>query len=169
MKYLLTIAIGALVALGSGRADEAKVKILVDNDFLIQCAEHCHSGVEYSKLAEKRSQNEQVKAFAAEVVNEGTEAKKMIGKEFKERKIGVVTGTGEGFRKEYDRLAALEGKEFDREYLKRMVEDGKNTNKLFDGQVSGGKDEVLTGQAKEMKKAHAKCLDKAEKLLDSVK
>ena len=164
------MTLGALLVVGGvAQADPIVKKQTVDNDHLIQCMEYTNNCMEYSKLADKRSKNEQVRDFATKVINEGVEAKKKIGEEFKNRKLGAVAGTSEVFRKELARLSDLEGADFDREYMKRMHADLTAAEASINNQIKNGKDETLTAQAKDGHEHAKKCRDEAKKILDSIK
>ena len=96
-----------------------------DRDFIGDMMAEGRAEVELGKLAQQKARNRQVKDFAAMMVRDHTKA----GEELKTvathanidmSKIDPDLDHNKGVR---DRLAKLTGMEFDREYMKAMVDD----------------------------------------------
>ena len=121
----------------------------LDNEFLVKAHAANNAQIEYGKLAEKRSASQRVKDFAQQMVKDHGAAQESLGRLYKDRKFASVAGLDKEFRDERDRLAKLENSEFDRAYMKRVVEDHEKVVALYDVQVRDGKDTAIAAWAKE--------------------
>ena len=120
----------------------------VDRDFLIKVATLSHSDLRASELAEKNASNAKVKEFAQKMVKGHNQLNDSLSKLATEQKIAVVAGTEKAAKDTYDRLTKLQGAEFDREYLKAIINDHERYIQMFETQISQGKDAGLTNFAK---------------------
>lgn len=143
------VALALIPGLRAQEEEQEKQARSLDNDFLIKVHSANNAVIEYSKLADKRAAHDRVKEFAKQMLKEHEVAQEGLGKLFKDRKIGSVAGLEKDVRDERDRLAKLEGGEFDTAYLKRLVEDHERTVSLFEVQARDGKDNAITAWAKE--------------------
>jgi putative membrane protein len=115
------LALMGLLAAGAARADEKTPAN--DREFVAAAANGGYGEVKLGELAEKRAANERVKAFGARMVKDHTEANKKLTDAAKNLKVAVVTGFDPDARKMFMGLSKLQGDEFDRHYMRMMVED----------------------------------------------
>jgi putative membrane protein len=141
MKRFLTAACvvaGAMLWTGAqARPDVVEkvpkegTKALNANDFLIKAVECGHAEVEFSKLAQKNASDAKVKDFANKLVQDHTAANKKLLQQARGLKVGVVAGLDKDKRNAYRDLSKRSGADFDREYMRIMVEDHEKAVRLF--------------------------------------
>jgi len=135
------VATGLFVFCAVAAAREDKPAI--DRDFLIKMSSCGHAAVQYSELAAKQANNQAVKDFANKMVKDHGECNQDLAKIAKDDKIAIVVGLEKDTRAELARLGALKGDEFDRAYLKTMIEGHEKAIGMFEAQSKSGKDEKL--------------------------
>lgn len=96
--------------------------------------------VELGRLASQRAQNPQVKEFAQMMVRDHSK----VGAELKQAVSGHGVETPEGLDAEHrqlkDRLSNLSGADFDREYMKAMVDGHKEVKSMLQNRSGGAHD-----------------------------
>lgn len=157
-----------LVKVGLGSADAPKDEKLTDEQFLIRAMECGHSEVERAELAQKRSDNAEVRKFAERLAREHDQCRKDLLKHAGDLKVGVVSGLSKEHKECMEKLGKLEGKAFDREYLKTVVEGHQKAIKLFEGEARDGKIESLRAHAKKMVPVLQEHRKEAQKLKDKI-
>jgi putative membrane protein len=169
-RLLLAVAALALLTAGPLQAEgkEPKGGAALDNDFLIKSHSVNHAQIEYSKLAEKRASGQKVKEYSQLMLRDQREIQEALAKLLKDRKTSSVTGPERETRDEVDRLSKLEGAEFDREYMQRMVKEHDAVVTLFETQARDGKDNAITAWAKETLPTLKKHQQQAKELSDEV-
>src|SRR5262245_53716348 len=120
-----------------------------DRDFLLQAMTGGHAEVKYSELAEKHSSNEKVHDFAKRMIDDHTAANKKLAEHAKDQKTAVVAGFERDKRDIYTNLMKLKGDDFDRAYMKQMVEDHEGAVKLFEHETRIAADANLKKFAEE--------------------
>jgi len=94
--------------------------------------------VTLGKLAQERAQSPEVKGFADMMVRDhsksGAELKQIVSR----YNVDMPSALDAEHQKTYDRLAALKGAEFDREYMKAMVDGHKKVKSLVQDRVEHG-------------------------------
>lgn len=121
-----------------------------DRDFVTKAMTCGHAEVKFSELADKRASNERVKEFAASMVKDHTEANKQLAEQAKNQKIAVAAGFERDNREVYTNLSKLNGADFDKAYMKQMVEDHENAVKMLEHQVKISQDPEVKKFAEEM-------------------
>ena len=131
----LSIALAAAVAVGCdansrdvttgdpaavGTAGEADVRS-VDKDFVNELVIAGMAEVELGKMAAERSTNAEVKKFGQMMVEDHTAAGDKLKAVASQHNIPVPTALDETHRDLRDKLAKLQGADFDREYMDAMV------------------------------------------------
>ena len=132
----LSIALAAAVAVGCdanrrdgtstgdpaavGTAGEAEVRS-VDKDLVNELVIAGMAEVELGKMAAERSTNAEVKKFGQMMVDDHTAAGDKLKAVASQHNIPVPTALDETHRNLRDKLAKLQGADFDREYMDAMV------------------------------------------------
>jgi putative membrane protein len=121
------VALGALwlasvvVAQQSPSSDKALPR--GDQEFIVKAAEGSRAEVELGRLAQQKATSNAVKQFGQRMVlDHGAAAKEL---EQLAANKGVKLEAKGGHKRMQDTLAKLQGNEFDREYVKAMVDDHK--------------------------------------------
>jgi putative membrane protein len=133
MGVLLALAAASLVFTTVARADEAKKDEgpLTAKEFAKKAAEINMAEVQLAKFAERQTSNANVRGFSQGIQRDHRKAETQLKK-------AVATGTElpteltEKYQKEIDRLKKLEGKEFDREYMKYMEKSHRQAINLYE-------------------------------------
>jgi putative membrane protein len=148
-RFLVAAAVLASICTGS-RADDRKNndKVVLDRQFLIKTATCAHAEVMYSELAEKRASSGKVKDLAAKIVKDHRRINEDLTLLAEKQKLAILAGTEQKTKDETKRLSKLEGAEFDRAYLKRIIADHEKGVRMFENQAKDGRDESLTAFAK---------------------
>lgn len=140
-----------------------------DVDFLAKAAACGTAEVKYSELAVKQATNAKVKEFARTMVDAHKEANNKLGEFARGLKTAVLTGLEKDKQETYDRLSRLSGAEFDRAYMKQMVEDHEKAIKLFEAQSKTGKHDRLKTFAADTLPRLKKHLEEARGIADELK
>jgi putative membrane protein len=136
--------LAAGLVLGANAATyAAEEKAVSDNDFLIKAVTGGVAEVQFSQLAKKHATDAKVKAFATRMVDDHSKANKKLLEYAKGLKVGVVTGLNKDRRAAYSNLSKLSNGDFDREYMKTMVEDHEKALSLYQSFAKHGSHDGL--------------------------
>lgn len=125
--------------------DSAKAGALssTDRQFVQKAAMGGLAEVELGKLAQQKATSDQVKRFGEHMVQDHSKANEAL-MAIASAKGAPVPGELDGKHKAaMQKLQKLSGGEFDREYMKQMVADHKQTVSDFKKQAEAGKDAEL--------------------------
>ena len=111
-------------AVGTAGSEESKVSS-GDKDFVKDIATASTAEVELGRIAADRASNPEVKQFAQKMVDDHTKANDELASLASQHSIPVANEMDDKHRDLRDKLAKLQGMEFDREYINAMV-DGHN-------------------------------------------
>src|SRR5262245_54324478 len=107
----LALAIPFLAVQAQERRDAVQRKefktakdLPLDREFLIAANVCCSAENEYAKLADKRSERDDVKAFARTLQEDHKKGCDRIAEIVKDRKLAIVTGTEKEVRERLDNL-----------------------------------------------------------------
>ena len=132
---LKSVAIGAAVALLSGIAINsiaAAAPCAYDKQFLSKAADAGSTEIAASKVAQSKSSNGEVKAFAASMVTDHGKVAEELKQLASSKQIDVSEQPGARHQAQIDKLSRLEGAQFDKEYAARIgVAAHKEAVKLF--------------------------------------
>ena len=152
-------------------AGAARVEPLsrADRKFIEEAAQGGMAEVEHGKLAEQRAASPQVKQFGQRMVQDHTKA----GDELKviagARGVTPPATMEKKHHREMEKLSKLSGAEFDRQYMKHMVDAHKQTVSLFEKQAKSGKDGDLKSYAIKTLPTLKEHLAQAQSTHDAVK
>lgn len=94
-----------------------------DRAFLEKAAVGGKAEVELGQLAQEKAQSDDVKQFAQRIVTDHSQANSELLSMGDKMSLTLPTALDDQHQKEKDRLSKLNGAKFDKEYMKRMVED----------------------------------------------
>jgi putative membrane protein len=103
--------------------------------------------VKLGQLAMANASNADVKKHAAMMVEDHTKANEELKTVAAKKNIALPTTLTEKQQKKYDKMAKLQGKDFDKHYSKCMVKDHKKAVCLFKKESKKGKDSDLKSWA----------------------
>lgn len=126
-----------------------------DNDkkFLATAAQADVNEIQLSQLAEQKASNPDVKAFAEKMVTEHKQMTESMKPFADSWGLTAPTGPDADHQKELDKLNGLSGSDFDKEYMKEMVDDHATAYRAFTTEAKDTKDAkfraaVLSGKTK---------------------
>jgi putative membrane protein len=115
----------------TGSTDSAKM-MQGDSTFLAKASETGVFEIEAGKLAQKNSQNADVKGFASMMITAHTAMGKDVSAQAQKENITLPVGMGDDNKKEWDKLNGLKGPQFDKEYASVNVKGHIDAIDLFD-------------------------------------
>ena len=151
-KPLLTIiggVVGMLLSLGvAAAADEGEAKTSdPDKHFLMEAAQGGLAEVHLGQLAAQRATSAEVKQFGQRMVDDHGKANKELMQLADSEGVTLPKEMDSKAKETADRLSKLSGAEFDRAYMKEMVEDHTKDVSAFQRQAEQGKDQDVKGWA----------------------
>jgi putative membrane protein len=139
-----TPATGGGTAAGAA-AKSAKISS-ADRTFIERAASGGMLEVELGNMAQQRGQSAQVKEYGAQMVKDHTKANEELKTIASAKGVQVPAKLASDHQKVMDRVSKANGAEFDREYMKHMVDDHKKTVAEFQ-KASKSKDTEIAGFA----------------------
>ncbi len=125
--------------------------------------------VNLSELAVRRASSPAVRQFAQQMIRDHQRANQQLLNLGNKLQLLSAEKMDEKHTKLHDKLAKLEGAEFDREYMEAMVKDHEEAVKLFEKQSKEGQDATLKGAAGDLLPHLKKHLEMARDICKEVK
>ncbi|MGM9507878.1 DUF4142 domain-containing protein [Larkinella sp. GY13] len=133
-----------------------------DSEFAVKAASGGMMEVELGKLAEQKAVNPKVKEFGAMMASDHAKANEELKTLTTSKNITIPATLSEDHQKHVDDLSKLSGAEFDKEYVKLMVDDHKEDIDLF-------KDASFNAKDPDVKAFAGKTLPTLQKHYDAIK
>jgi len=114
-----------------------------DKSFAKEAAIGSMAEVEMGRLAQQNGQSDEVKQFGARMVQDHTAANQQLMPILSATDVTVPEQLDASHRKTYDRLSKMSGAEFDRAYMRDMVQDHEKDVKKFRQEATHGNDPAL--------------------------
>jgi putative membrane protein len=132
----------------AGQAQQQKLSEK-DKSFAKEAAIGGMAEVELGNLAQQNAQNDDVKQFGARMVQDHTAANQQLMQILAGKDFSVPTQLDEKHRKTADKLSKMRGAEFDRAYMREMVEDHDKDVKKFRQEATHASDPDIKGFAQQ--------------------
>src|SRR6185503_7680013 len=117
---------------------------LQERAFISKAMEGGAAEVQLGELAQQKSQSEDVKQFAAKMVNDhGQMGEKWLKPVAQQMGLSEPSGPSKKDKKEIEKLQALSGQDFDREYITMMVKDHQKDLKEFQSEAQTAQDPTV--------------------------
>jgi putative membrane protein len=129
-SVILSVAVLACWAAAGWSAD--RDENLTDKQFISHALDDSVNEVKLGQLAERLARSDKVKEFARKMVKDHKDANKQLLDLARAHKLAVVTDMKKDALAIYNRMSKLDKSEFDRAYMKHMVEDHKKAIALFE-------------------------------------
>src|SRR3954470_8338422 len=129
---------GHMAAQGQNQKLSAK-----DKSFAQEAAMGGMAEVELGKLAQQNAQSDDVKQFGARMVQDHSNANQQLMPILSAMDVTVPQQLDTEHRKTHDRLSKMRGAEFDRAYMRDMVQDHEKDVKKFRQEAEHGNDPTL--------------------------
>lgn len=111
-----------------------------DSEFAVKAASGGMLEVEAGRMAQEKSQNQQIKAFGAKLVTDHTKANDELKALAATKNVTLPTTPGEDAQKHIDELRKLTGTDFDKKFISMMVDDHEDDVNLFKKAADDAKD-----------------------------
>jgi putative membrane protein len=129
--YAASLALALTLPFGAQAAEDK---------FLKEAADHNLAEVQLGKLASERAQSDDVKKFAKRMVDDHQKAYDEVKQLAQSKNVQVPSEVSAAKKKEHDRLARMQGAEFDRAYMQMMVREHNHDVKTFQDKSKNAKD-----------------------------
>jgi putative membrane protein len=113
------------------RADEDKAPT-TDQQFLLRALGVDNREIAFAEHALKRTRNEEVRKLVEDILTRHIKTRETLTDRAKELKVRLPDGLLKEERERLERLARLEGQEFDREYLRYLLDEHEKAIRLYE-------------------------------------
>ena len=138
IALILFITASALVATAQSSKDKKFAKCVTEDGMM---------EVKLAELALNKASSAEIKTHAQHMVDDHSKANQELKALAVKKNIILPTSISEKQQKRYDKLAKLDGKEFDKKFSKQMKCDHKKAVCVFKKQAKKGDDEELKSWA----------------------
>ena len=137
--------------------------------FIMKVARASTNEVALSQLADSRSANLDVKAFAQMMITDHTQANTDLGTLAASKGIDITKAVEKGKTDDFSSLSEKTGAEFDKAYAKKMYAAHEDAVKLFKKEATDGKDPDVVAFAAKYLDTLSMHLEHAKVLKESLK
>jgi putative membrane protein len=136
---LVAISLAALFGCGQRTPVQAASEIATnrapvsEQDFMINAVQAHLAEIDMARAATTHSKNKEVKSFAKTILKEHTTGLQELQKLMSSKGVPPPRATTSAMKQDIERMSALSGAEFDREFVNMMVSDHQKTLELFRG------------------------------------
>jgi putative membrane protein len=138
------------------------------SEFATEAASGGMMEVTLGQMAQQKATNPRVQAFGAMMVSDHSKANTEL-KNIADAKSFQLPSTLEKHQKHIDDISKKEGKEFDKAYIKMMVDDHQKDIRAFEKAASGSSDSTIKGFASRTLPILRMHLDSAKAIHKSLK
>jgi putative membrane protein len=167
MKPFILCLTVLLTCVGLTRA--ADKETLTDKQFIALAVDDGINEVKMGELAGRLASSDKVKDFARMVVKDHKAANKRLLELASAQKLAVVTDMKKDALAIYNRMSRLNKAEFDKAYIKQMVEDHEKAAKLFERAEKSATDPDVKRFAADTLPTLRKHLKRAREIRDELK
>lgn len=150
-------------------AGQAKALDRSDRRFVTKAAEGGLAEVAMGQMAAQRAAHPQVKAYAERMVADHGKANDELKTLAGAKGLALPTALDGKHKRHGDKLGKMQGADFDKAYMKHMVEDHEDTVKDFEKAAKGADDAAVKAFAAKQLPALKEHLAMARTLHDEVK
>jgi putative membrane protein len=143
---LVVVILSGLSSGGWAQSDQVSKQA---EQFVHEAAMAGIAEVKLGEMATERAQSADVKQFGQRMVTDHTKANDKLKAIAQDKNIEVPAEMNKKHQKIADKLAKLQGEEFDRAYIRAMVKDHEKAVELFSKEAQQGQDPDLKAFAAE--------------------
>lgn len=136
-KAVATLVVALLVVPAAWAQEKAIEKKPVDQEpttvqeFVARAIACDIAEIQLSEYAAKNAEDKDVKDFARKIVDEHSKHRDRMMERAKDLKLAIVGGAGREAQEKLLTLSRLKGREFDREYMRTMVDNHEKALKMY--------------------------------------
>ena len=139
-RLVETLAVGIMLGLPLSVLVAADKLSSTDEKFVKEAAAGGMMEVELGKIAVDKGSNDKVKAFGRQMQEDHGKANEELKALAASKEVKIPTALEGKQKKTVDRLSKLSGADFDRQYMRTMIEDHKEDLKAFQREADKAKD-----------------------------
>jgi len=169
---LVAVFVFALSARGKDKLIEKKPAEKVpttEKEFLAKAIACDIAAVKLAERAMKQATNKDVEKFARRMRDEHMKCRDDLMERAKEQKLGVLEGLDKDKQATFDRLSKLEGSQFDRAYMREMIESHEKALAAYEAWADKAKDGELAAHIKKAIPKIKEHLEEARRISDNLK
>ncbi|MBO9572029.1 MAG: DUF4142 domain-containing protein [Chitinophagaceae bacterium] len=140
-----------------------------DSKFAVKAASGGMMEVQLGELAQQKAMNQRVKDFGAMMVRDHTKANDELKSLAGMKNITLPPAPGEDHMDQIKKLSGKSGKEFDKDYVKMMVDDHEKDIKEFEDIANNGNDADVKAFASKTLPTLRMHLDSIKAIRDAMK
>jgi len=171
MIYLIVMIVGlGLTACNrkgtveAAREDRQPIGSPAEQDFMMKAAQANMAEIEIARFAMQKSQNPDVKDYANMIQSDHSSALEDLTDLMKDRGVSVPSTLNAEAKMDIEKLTALSGADFDREFANMMVSDHQKVIGMFRDQANIAQNPDVIKYAEDMLPKLEMHLEKAQKL-----
>jgi putative membrane protein len=123
-----------------GHTGHGSGQMMADHKFAMEAAMGGMMEVELGKVAAEKGASDEVRQFGQRMVDDHSKANEELMRVASSKGMTLPTAPDPKHRAEMQRLSALSGEKFDKEYVKMMVKDHKKDVGEFEKEAARGMD-----------------------------
>ncbi len=131
----------------TGGMKQGSGHMAADHKFAMEAAMGGMMEVELGKLAASKGASDEVRQFGQKMVDDHSKANEELMQLASGKGMTLPAAPDAKHQAEMQKLSALSGEKFDKEYVKMMVKDHKKTVATFEKEAGGGMDAELKAWA----------------------
>ena len=132
----LSLVVILTVAVGVGIAAQGATQPAGDRDFVARAAMSNMAAIQLGHLATKKAQSADVKQFAQTTIDDHVKAQQQLADAASGAGVQWPKKLDDKYRQTAERLSKLSNDEFDREFVKAIVEGHRDVQKMLAGRAS---------------------------------
>src|SRR4029077_12885151 len=143
LMFGLIVSLPAVLVLAADKTEpkNSAAKLSgADEKFVKEAAEGGMMEVELGKIAAEKAVNDKVKAFGRQMQEDHGKANEELKTLAANKGVQIPTALAGKHKSTVDRLSKLSNAEFDRQYMRTMIDDHKQVLQAFQREADKGKD-----------------------------
>lgn len=140
-----------------------------DQKFTTQAATANLAEVDMAQLAQQQASGDAVKQYAQHLQQDHQQATQQLKSLASQKGVQLPSALDDKHKREKDKLAKMQGAEFDKAYIDAMVKDHKKVISQFEKQAKDGKDAELKSFAAQTLPKLREHLEHAQQLQSQLK
>lgn len=158
--FAATLGCAALMSGATAKAQGADQ----DKQFIMTASQSDYTEITFSKLADQKSTNPQVKAYAQKMITDHTKLEAQMKPFADQMGVTPVTTLDSSHQQQYDQMSSLSGTDFDKAYMSAMDTDHHAALDAFKTEESSTTNGPLKATVKKGEKVVAQHTAMADKM-----
>ncbi len=114
-----------------------------DQDFVKDASTLNQKEIEFGRLGQRQASNDRVREFAQKLIDDHTKAQDELTTLARTKNVQIASQLPQEHRQMVDKMNQMQGAEFDREFIKHMIQGHERAIQQFDQQSRTGEDAQL--------------------------